>query len=190
MIQDYSELIMEVSRRTGKENISERAGQLVGLAERSISKKLRIIDQEKQSNVTTDGNGIVDIPSDLQEIRSVFVNDKKIDRKSINVVLEKNQDGFAVLGRKLHSSYKNQEHKILYFADIPSLEVNDTNFLLQSDPEIYLQAVMFQIYSAENDIEKATTINAYLNLLIDETNQVAVANRHQDAIINFEGIMP
>ena len=190
MIKDYSELVIEIARRTGVDDVSDKAGQLVGLAENMISKRLRLNEQQTQTTITTDNFGTANLPDDLQEIVSVAVGNCNLERKSINVILHSKQEGFAVLGRKLHSSHHQVDHSLIYFASVPSLEVNNTNFLLENDPEIYLQAVLFQIYSAENDIDKATTTISYLNLLIEEANQVDSAKRHSGTTINFKGIMP
>ena len=190
MINDYSELIIEAARRSNVEDVGERGAQLVGLAEKMIARKLRTADVEHHLPIYMgiNTNGI--LPKDFVEIKEVFIKGEPIKRITYQQYREEKENGYAILKKWFFSTYPIGYHDLTYYGALPSLEQHGTNDLLKSEPEIYLQAVLFQIYSAENDIEKASATAAYLNMLIEEANQNHNANQNINREINFKGIIP
>ena len=185
MINDYPELITEVALRSGITDVANRAKMLVGMAENALSKRLRLGGMESVVTLTTDNTGSVSLPMDYQEIRSIRVNDKVLEQKPIDVILKARQTGFSIQGNVLKSTYVLTPHDLVYYAVLPSLEQNNTSWLLADEPELYLYAVMFQAYAAVNDIEKAREIGAYLNELINEANSADYMQRHANTRINL-----
>lgn len=167
MIADYAELIAEVSQRTGQTDVASRAAMFVGMAERVLSRRLRVADAEATATVASDAFGVVDLPDDYIAPRALFIGDRELRRLSLAEQQVGNSCGYAVQGGKLLSSEAEADHVLHYYAALPSLEANDTNWLLESDPETYLQAVMFQVYSATGDVEKAQITDAYMQTLIE-----------------------
>ena len=190
MINDYPELIAEVSARSGATDVVNRAKMLVGMAEKMLSKRLRLSGMETAVELTTDANGSVNLPDDYQEMRDIRVNDCLLDRKPLAVILDGYQRGYAVQGGALISSYKSTAHDLVYYASMPSLEANSTNWLLDDEPELYLQAVLFQVYTANNEIDKAQATVGYLAALIEEAHQADHMNRHAGTKINLGNLTP
>ncbi|MDP2575384.1 hypothetical protein Q8W40_24525 [Vibrio penaeicida] len=190
MIQDYSELIAEASHRSGVTNIAQRARMLVGMAEKNLSKRLRLANMETVAELTTDANGSASLPSDYQEMRSVRVCGREIKRLPLDVLFEGHQWGFAIQGKALKSSYQSKVHRLVYYAAIPSLEAENTSWLLDDEPELYLHALLFQIYTAINDIDKAQATASYLSQLIESANQADHMYRHAGTRIHLGGIVP
>lgn len=189
MISDYSELVTEVSARSGISDVANRAKMFVGMAEKNLSKHLRLSGMETSAILTTDADGNVSLPSDYQEMRSIRVNQRNHDRISLDALLS-GQCGYAVQGKVLKSSYKSAPHAIVYYAAIPSLEANNTNWLLEDEPETYLQAVLFQVYTANNELEKAQAASEYVSHLMATANESDNLKRYSGTHINFRGVMP
>lgn len=168
MINDYAELITEAAHRTGVTDVASRAKMYVGMAEKALSKRLRVADTEAETTLTTNSLGRVGLPDDYIAARAVFVNKDELPRKSFSQIRQERACGYAIQGSVLHSSERETDHDLAYYAAIPSLEANDTNWLLDAEPELYLQAVVFQIYTAVNDLEKAQTTAGYLDILIED----------------------
>ena len=166
MLSDYSELIAEASHRTGVTDVASRTKMYVGMAENALSKRLRVAEMEADAVLTTDATGTVDLPSEYVMARAVFVGKAELVRKTLSQIKQDRACGYVIQGGKFVSSETETEHSLAYYAAIPSLEVNNTNWLLDQEPELYLQAVMFQIYTAANDLEKAQATAAYLNALL------------------------
>ena len=168
MINDYAELITEAAHRTGVTDVASRAKMYVGMAEKALSKRLRVADMEAETTLPTDSLGRVDLPDDYIAARAVFVNTAELPRQSLSQIRQEHASGYVIQGSVLQSSETETDHDLAYYAAIPSLEANDTNWLLKTAPELYLHAVMFQIYTGTNDLEKAQVTAVYLNILIEE----------------------
>ncbi len=190
MINDYPELIAEVSTRSGVSDVVSRAKMFVGMAEKALSKRLRLANMETATELTTDESGCVDLPADFQEMRSIRVNQQDIERKPLGVVLEGRQSGYAIQAKVLKSTYTSTAHSLVYYAAVPDLEADNTSWLLDDEPELYLQAVLFQVYTANNEIEKAQATAGYLGGLINAANGADHMNRHAGTCINLGNIVP
>lgn len=190
MINDYPELIAEVSTRSGATNVVNRAGMFVGMAEKMLSKRLRLANMETAIDLTTDSNGSVNLPTDYQEMRSIRVDNRDIERKPLGVVLDGRQCGYAIQAKVLKSTYKSKAHQLVYYAAVPGLEAANTSWLLNEEPELYLQAVLFQTYTANNEIEKAQATAGYLGGLISAANEADHMNRHAGTRINLGKVVP
>ena len=75
MIQDYAELIAEVTTRSSVSDVATRAKMHVGMAENMLSKRLRTSDMETAVVLTTDADGLAALPSDYAEMRSIRAGD-------------------------------------------------------------------------------------------------------------------
>lgn len=177
-ISDYAELVLEAARRTGISDLTSRADMIVSMAEDQLSKVLRIAGQEASTTLTTDASGEVALPSDFQEMRSARVGSYPLRRLSLDQVLNTSTKGWCVRGSTLVSTEASTDHVIVYYASIPSLDTNDTNHLLTSEPELYLHAVMFQAYSSVQDFERAGAVLAYLEGLTMAANARAYMSRN------------
>ena len=181
MINDYAELITEAAHRTGVTDVASRAKMYVGMAEKALSKRLRVADMEAETTLATDNLGRVDLPDDYVAARAVFVNKAELPRKAFSQIRQERACGYVIQGSVLHSSERETDHDLAYYAAIPSLEANNTNWLLDAEPELYLQAVIFQVYTAKSDLEKAQATAGYLNALIEGVTQ-------QDTVARYAGM--
>ena len=168
---DYAELIAEVTERSGMTSVANRASQYVGMAERALSRALRVSEMETETTLTTDSNGDVSLPGDFQEMRSIRAQDRILDPRPLSRILSGHSVGYAVQGGTLKSYYADTGHEVVYYAALPGLDVNDTNWLLDSDPEIYIQAVLLQVWLADagknpESLQKATLTRSYLTDLV------------------------
>lgn len=190
MISDYPELISEVSRRSKVSDVANYAAMHVGMAETALSKMLRLADMETAVEITTDAAGEVALPTDYIEMRSILIGTREVERKSLPLVLAGTVCGYAVQGKTLKSTFKSMAHSCVYYAAIPSLEAANTNWLLEAEPEIYLQAVLQQVYAEQMDIEKATATANYLATLVENANTAARTARLTGTRISLGSIVP
>ncbi|MBO6507979.1 MAG: hypothetical protein JJ979_05770 [Roseibium sp.] len=190
MIADYPELIAEVSHRSKRSDVVNRAAMYVGLAERMLSKRLRLSEMLAEVEATTDSSGLADLPDGYQEMKTVTVHDCELRRRPLNLILTKAKAGYAIQARKIKSSFRSTPHQLVYFGAVPSLEANNTTWLLDLEPELYIQAVLFQIYTGNNEIEQAQATAGYLSGLIDDANDADAAARHSGTVVSLGGNTP
>jgi len=168
MIADYSELIAEVAERTGQGDLPLRGQMLVGMLETYLNKKLRTLDQELSSSVTTDSNGDASLPSDLLEIKGVYYEEVRVPRRMFSPVeIDFVGWGYYTDGATLKSNLEGRDLVIRYYAEIPSLHTNSTNWLLTAEPEIYLSGLEWQAFMRARDFEAANVSKGYLDGQID-----------------------
>ncbi|QAX31311.1 phage adaptor protein [Leisingera sp. NJS204] len=188
MIADYPELIAEVSHRSGVSGVVNRAKMYVGMAERALSKRLRVADMETAATLTTDAQGRAALPADFEAVRMITVPPGvELAARPIASVQSKyaGRPGYAIQARELLSTVKETDHELAYYAALPSLEADNTNWLLEKESEIYLQAVLFQVYAGENELERAQATAGYLGALIDALADADLIQRHAHTRITY-----
>ena len=169
MIQDYAELISEAQRISGITDLANRAGMIVGFAERFLNQNLRLQRQETRYSFITDDKGVAPMPINVVAIREVYRDDEVLPKAAPRGINEGGR-GWAVQENQIITSEVDAPLVMRCYASIPSLEKNDTNFLLQDDPEIYLNAVLHKAYLDEGNMEMAVMRGDLLRGLIDAVN--------------------
>ena len=181
---DYPELIAEVTERSGDSTVATRASMYLRMAEAAIDKALRIGDSESIEVLTTDASGEATLPSDFSMIRMVQIGVREaeaIDFPTATLtpfVLPRPIYGYTIRGNKIVTTTPNTDVTLYYYAKIQPLDLTGTNWLIESDPEIYLYAMLKQVFMARLDAEKAAAAEAMFNSLTAE-------KRSADAIVRF-----
>jgi hypothetical protein len=160
---DYPELIAEVTERTG-ETVAPRASLYVTLAEKQLAKRLRL--SERTDTVTTDSDGTADLPDDFGYLRDLVYQGNVIEAVDVTRIGGTYTTGYAIQGTSLLTNYANADLTLHYFAGLPSIVDFLTNWLLEAEPEIYIYAVMQQVFMAKLQVEKAQAAAAVLDGLI------------------------
>ncbi len=194
MIADYSDLIAEVTESSEYTGLATRAALFTGLLETYLNKKLRIADMESEATLTTDASGEVSLPADFKSERYVLHNGISLPhRQALRVKSDNiyhNYTGYTVIGRKIVSSVTEGDIVVGYYQQIPSLSANSTNWLLTSNPEIYLQGLLWRVAIFKNDAESAGILKAYLDDLIDDIKYDDAVLRHAGSIVSIGGPTP
>ena len=172
-IADYPELISEATERTQLTGLATRGGQYVRFAENALNKRLRLAGMETVATLTP-ADGVITLPDDWLEERSVKVGNTTLHPVS-NTEIDCVTDGYWVSGDTMLTARKSADHDVIYFAALPGLEANGTNFLLKSEPELYLNAVIYQALVAVMD-ERAVTM---ASILRDQIADIEVVDRQK-----------
>ena len=187
-IADYSELVIEVASRTGRGDLPQRAGMLTGMLEKHLNKRLRTTDQEASTVVTADANGDATLPSGFVEIKGVYYDDVRVPRLTFSPVEDDCTGwGWYSEGATLKSNLQGRDLEVRYYAEIPPLATNGTNWLLTAEPEIYLTGLTWQAHTAANDIEQAMVARAYLDQLVGEFTTFDLGKRRRATTLNMGG---
>ncbi len=189
MIADYSELVVEAASRSGHGDIVDRAKAIVGMAEAYLSRHLRVADMETSATLTTNANGTAALPSDYQDARLVRYGTATYQRVPYGE-MQAGRIGFAVVGDNLHCSAKSANIALDYYASIPGLAANSTNWLLIADPVLYLQAVLFQVHTLKYEFDKAQAIASYRDSLLSDLQETDNIRRFRGTRIYANGVTP
>lgn len=190
MFRDYQDLIAEIADRVGSGGFVARADVYVGLAERMLSSRLRVSDMEASSSVTTDADGLADLPQDFEQMRTVRVGDDELCLIPIDSVFDGSLVGYAIQGTRIRSTKHSTDHNLYYYAELPSLEENNTNWLLRREPEAYLHGSLYQVHMAAYDTEKAQVSAEVLGGIINALNDEDRSRRFGGTVMDFTGFGP
>lgn len=169
MINDKAELLAEIVTRSGYEDIIPRASVAIGLAEKIIEKQLRVSDMINSVSVSLDNTGMGILPSDLLEIIEIRQpNSYQSSQHQKDLIVKNNYYGFYVEADKFFHNPIIPTINLIYYQKIPSLNANDTNWLLNDDPDIYISALMMQAFQMANNIDSAVIYKNYLGQLLND----------------------
>jgi hypothetical protein len=189
MINDYAELIAEVAERSGVSGVANRADMFTGLAESWLNRHLKTSEMEATATITTDASGEADLPSDFQRSRRVRVGTVNMAKVPFSSITTDSGKVYAIQGAKIVTGSPSTDVVIDYYEKIPSLTANSTNWLLDLDGGVYLNAILYQVYDSKNDERAQGAMNAARGL-VDEINHDDAARRHAGTIIKIGGATP
>ena len=192
---DYPQLIAEITERTGNAGVASNAALYVDLAEKALSKMLRVGDAERVITLTTDSTGVVDLPDNFGRLR--YIQRGAYQLPLVNYgsdlptkPLGSNDFGYYIQGNQNFTSFPDSDISVHYYEVIPSLVTFGTNWLIEREPEIYLYAVMKQVFLANLDTDKAQAAEAILNSLIDNYKRADIVARFSSVRYRPEGATP
>jgi len=140
---DLPELIAETVERTGDSGVPTRASIYLQFAEADLNRRLRIGANETVATLTTDASGNVNLPADYSELRSLFIAGMPVRNTALPSIEDKLTPGYTIQGHQLQTTYA-------------------------AEPEVYIYAMMRQVYLAKLDTEKAQACDVVLSNLIAE----------------------
>jgi hypothetical protein len=187
---DYSELIAEVTARTGDSTVATRAALFTALAETALSKMLRVGAAEKTVTLTTDADGVATLPSAYGRLREIRYAGYPLPVADVQAIQAKTQTGYYMSGGDIITSLPDAPITLYYYEAIPPLSYFDTNWLSDAEPEIYIYAVMKQVFAANLDTEKAAAADAMLTTLVDNFIRADAVARFSKTQYTPPGINP
>lgn len=167
---NYADLVIECALRCGVPEFPARAGYYVAQAERDLEKVLAVAAMEAVADLVTDADGVATLPADFSRVRLVQDNGT-----------------LAISGAEALTGVPSGTVRIYYYARLPGLEANGTNWLLDQDPEVYAQAVLAQVYTAIGDERAAGTVQV-LQGRIAALQRADKLSRFGGQAINISGV--
>lgn len=190
MISDYPELIAEVTHRTGEASVPTRAAIYTGMAETSLNRALALSDMEATTTLTLDALGEADLPADFLRMRLVKRGDHSLDSYDLHAIKIKTRYGYAIQNGKIITSFPNADIDAYYYQKLPPLVTNSTNWLLASAPDVYLHAVMHQVFVAMLDADRALAASTFLQALLTDLTRADAIKRFSNTKRQVAGISP
>ena len=187
---DDSEIIAEVTARTGDSTVATRAALFTALAETALSKMLRVGAAEKTVTLTTDADGVATLPSSYGRLREIRYAGYPLPVADVQAVQAKTQTGYYMAGGDIITSLPNASITLYYYEAIPPLSYFDTNWLSDAEPEIYIYALMKQVFLANLDTEKAAAADGMLTTLVDNFLRADAVARFSKTQYRAPGINP
>ena len=198
-IADYSELILATGEHVNRTDIVDTAPRFVTMAEVKLNRTLRLRDQETLVTSTPDANGVVALPSDFLEIRSVVTQAnppivlRAMGADSANEIRTGGQPiGYTITQSDLVLEPPSERVLLIsYYASIPALtSAAPTNWLLTKHPDIYLYATAFEAFMFLRDPEGAKIASDLLRGSIDDAKRADAMGRYSVSRLRLPGSTP
>lgn len=163
---DFTELLIEVRNRSGLPFVIEQGTRIVQAAERFLQRRLKDMNMETVATLATDEDGIAPLPSDFLQAAG--------------------DDAVNITGNEIYTDTVNGTVQFRYYASLPSVETNTTNWLMTLEPEIYVQAVLAQAYVVAGDADKVTTHRALLDEMLGDLRRQDVIAKYANRRVSLE----
>jgi hypothetical protein len=186
----YNRLISEATDRTGIPDIAVDVDIIVPMAEAQLNRRLRTGDMESEVTLSTDADGNAALPDDFLMMRSVMRANCPIPHRPLQQILQGPTHGYTVTGGRFKVSQGEGDYDLVYYAALPSLTTAGTNWLLTSNFECYLAAVMAQALSRAQRVEEAAGARAYMAELVAEINAQDASERFKGMTMRTAGATP
>ena len=185
---DYAGLIEVITAQSNNTAVANRASKFTKDAEAYLSRKLRTAEMETSIELTTDSDGYSDLPEDFLTFSYVSVGKRVLPYLDNQLLLNRLNVGYTIQNNKLLSYYADQAHDCLYYASLPNIASNQTNWLLDTNPELYKYAVLHQVYLFNNDVENAMRARSMSEDLILQINAEDMTKRYNGKTVNLSGV--
>lgn len=142
-ITNYTELQTEVGAWLNRSDLSSKIPDFITLAESEFNRRIRIAQNETRTTLSVSSNTAT-LPSDFAAIRSLsdadgeltyvvpaeFANYEENDATSSKV--------YTIVDDTIRTMTSEASLTLAYYATIPALASNSTNWLLTRSPNLYL----------------------------------------------------
>lgn len=191
---DFLDLRSAVVEQVGSESIVDVFPRLVKMAETHINRKLRCREQITSTTLTF-SNGSASLPSDYLETIGLFDSSgyEYVQQPVQSVkVTNLSQNYFTVLASTIYMTAADADRTLQYYAKVPTItdSMDDSNWLLQRHPGLYLYAVSFEAAKWMRDVESAQAARGLMNMELDEAAAADYSDRYSRARVRVAGDTP
>lgn len=196
-IPDYPALIVRATEYSGIADLPTNAPVLLSMAEAQLNRVLRTTDMEEGTTLAVSANGTASQPSDFAGFRHISdANGNQIKRVNISQIKDQSADGFYIQNGVFYFSqlYYSTTITLDYYASLLPLASNNTNWLLQQSPDIYLIAFVHQAYVREamkmaaNNPEVSASMSAAASAASNYLASLIDTYLERDATENFDRV--
>lgn len=191
---DFLDLRTEVVEYIGDPSIVDVFPRLVALAETAINRQLRCREQISSTTLTF-SSGSANLPSDFLEAIALYDSSgyEYVQQPPQNVrATSGTQHYFTVLSSTLYMTAADGDKTLQYYAKIPSVgdSMDDTNWLLQKHPALYMWAVSLEAAKWKKDDALEQRCAPKLSAEITAANEQDFVERYSRARVRVGGPTP
>lgn len=191
---DFLDLRAAVVEQVGSEKIVDVFPRLVNLAEIALNRKLRCREQITSTTLTF-SSGSASLPSDYAEAIGLFDSSgyEYVQQPLQNVKVSSLSDTYyTVLASTIYMTASDGDRTFNYYAEVPTItdSMDDSNWLLQKHPAVYLYAVSYEAAKWLRDLEMVQQIKVLMDWEIESANEQDYSDRYSAARVRVGGVTP
>ena len=191
-LANYTDLKASIATWMPRADLTTQIPDCITLAEGDFNNKLRTLEMETRANLTITGE-YVTAPNDFREFRTGYVGSSpRRELRYLSPDAQTRTDGpnnsrscgavyFSLAGNSFRfdppPTSLPVDAVIVYYASIPPLALNATNWLLTKQPQLYLMASLFWCSVLIKDAESAQQYKGLYESLLAEANAASKRTR-------------
>jgi hypothetical protein len=195
---NYSELQTAIANWLMRDDLTTYIPDFVTLCESRCNRRIRVREMEDTETMTPSSN-VCTLPDDYLEARRVTASTDPVSVLT-PLSLDMAKDSFNVSGYPTHyviqgstlTAYPLSTNDIVldYYAKIPALASNTTNWLLDKAPEIYLYGSLLESAPFMEDDNRLATWISLFKAAVDELLQADTRAMWSKATARIRGVTP
>lgn len=167
-LDTYANLLLALADEVERSDVAAKAADAVAMAEALMNRRLRVNRMVTRAQATVT-DGFSDVPADfLQPITMRAVSSPYPPLRFLtgnqmgdfkNALPSGNLAYYGLVGTEFEygpTPVETQDVELTYYAQIPALVSNSTNWLLVLHPDAYFHGAMLHLANWEEDQERAT----------------------------------
>jgi hypothetical protein len=192
--------IVRTAMRSGDTEFAADVPNFIILCEKRINRTLRIGGMEKTATLTADSSGVITLPDDYLEYRSLSSGvfgydaldmvdpDAEVGRYNYGGIGQK----FSISGNLLQTyPAANGGITLTYFAKVPALsDAAPTNWLLTKAPELYLYGSLLEAAPYMEDDARAAVWKTYYDTAFADLEAEDIGARYASGRVRVRGWRP
>lgn len=188
-ISTYSDLQAAVGNWLNRTDLADRIPEFIALAEAQVNRRLRVRQMIMRAEAAL-ADEFVDLPSDMLEpiqlaleisesdIRVLqYLAPERLLAEKAGIVSSAEPEFYTVIGGTLQllpAPDVTYTGELTYYAKVPALSSNSTNWLLSTYPDAYLYGALLQAAPYLVDDERVMTWGAMFQAVL---NDIQASNR-------------
>jgi hypothetical protein len=188
-ITTYSELQTAVGNWLGRSDLTSRIPEFISLAEAKLNRVLKSQAQETKSTSFSITAEYVNVPSDFIESRNFYVTstdpDIALQYMAPDEMSRYSSTGkpkfYAVVGSQFRFAPApdgTYTSTLIYYAKLPALASNSTNWLLTSHPDAYLYGSLLEAEAYGANDQRVGLWKQGYDQVVAEINGVSQRGRY------------
>lgn len=178
-LANYTDLKSAVASFLHRSDLTTIIPDFITLVEASLNRELRTLSMETRATTSTSERYIT-LPSDFQELRNVkvqstcYIQLDNLSPESLDTYYNSAVSGiptaYAIVANLIYIAPQpngTYTYEINYYAKIPDLATNSTNWLLTAHPDVYLYGALLQAAPYLHDDERIRTWGAMYKAALD-----------------------
>jgi len=192
--------IVRWAMRSGDTEFTAQVPDFISLCEKRFNRTLRVGGMEKTASLVPNGSGVITLPADYLEYRSLSAGIYGYD--ALEMVAPDFEVGryegggvgrrFSISGNLLQTyPAANGPIALTYFAKVPALsDANPTNWLLASAPDLYLYGSLLEAAPYMEEDARASVWKTYYDTAMADLEASDVSARYANGRVRVLGCRP
>lgn len=185
-ISTYAELKTAIASWVNRTDLTSSLGDFITLSEAKINRRLRVNEMETALASTAIASGVIARPAAMLAIKALWVtgdDQRTLEQKTLEYIqrfpTNASRPQFYAWSTTSLAFYPSSGSvQGIYYTKVPALsDSNTTNWLLTTNPDLYLWAGLEQAAFYVRDDNEAAKWSAKADGLIQELNDRSMANQ-------------